>query len=166
MTSKNLHLPHLNIAPAGGETIAPSTPCRVFLVEDDIDDGILNKRRLEASDDVKEVLVFPNGAELIRYMKEQGFQDHSVMCMTPTMIIVDLNMPKMDGFQVLQELKSDPFLQDIPVVVVSGDPSYDNIKRAHHLRADGFFSKPLNVYNIRTFFSRAWQWPKNEMWMS
>ncbi len=163
MIRKNLHLPGVNMESA---KIGPIAPCRVFLVEDDVDDGLLNKRRLEASEHVREVLVFPDGDALIRYMKEQGFQDRSVMCMTPTMIIVDLNMPKMDGFEVLAALKSDPFLQDIPVVVVSGDPSYENVRKAHSLRADGFFSKPLNVYNIQTFFSKAWQWPKEEMWMS
>ena len=165
MKETYLHLPGLSV-PLAAETPEPVTPCRIFLVEDDLDEGVLNKKRLEASSSVREVLVFANGDELIRYMKEQGFQDRSVMCMTPTMIIVDLNMPKMNGFEILQELKSDPFLQDIPVVVISGDPSYANIKRAHALKADAFFSKPLNVYNIQSFFSKAWQWPKNEMWMS
>lgn len=166
MKNTNLHLPGLAVPAAIATSAEPVTPCRVFLVEDDPDDCMLNKKRLEASDSVKEVIAFPNGDALITYMKDAGFQDRSVMCMIPTMIIVDLNMPKMDGFEILHELKSDPFLQDIPVVVVSGDPSYANIKRAHSLRADAFFSKPLNVYNIQSFFSKAWQWPKNEMWMS
>lgn len=163
MTKTTPHLPQPGMTSA---ECVPVEPCRIFLVEDDPDDGLLNKKRLEASGRVSEVLVFPNGDELIRYMEAQGFQDHSVMCMTPTMIIIDLNMPQMDGFQILEKLKSDPFLQDIPVVVVSGDTSYASIRKAHALHADAFFSKPLNVYNIQIFFSKAWQWPKNEMWMS
>ncbi|MCB9991999.1 MAG: response regulator [Rhodospirillales bacterium] len=139
--------------------------CRVFLVEDDADDQFLAKKRLKGSGKVSEVLCFSNGDELIGYMKAQGFQDHSVMCLKPTVIILDLNMPKLDGFAVLRQLKSDPFLQEIPVVVVSGNSSYDNVRRAHELKADAFFTKPINVYQLHTFLNQGWQWPRMEMWM-
>ncbi len=139
--------------------------CRVFLVEDDLDDRVLSKKRLESSGKIAEVVCFSNGDELIGYMKEQGFEDHSIMCLTPTMILLDLTMPKMDGFEVLKRLKSDPFLQEIPVVVISENASYENVKKAHDLKADGFFRKPLNVQKIQSFLNRGWQWPTPEMWM-
>jgi CheY-like chemotaxis protein len=160
MTKLSSRVQHLD------ETEAPSAPpCRIFLVEDDLDDRLLSKKRLETSDKVAEVICFSNGDELLEYMKGEGFQDHSVMCLTPTIILIDLNMPKVNGFEVLKQLKSDPFLQEIPIVVVSGNASYENVKKAHDLKADGFFRKPLNVYKIQSFFSRAWQWPTQEMWM-
>lgn len=140
------------------------TPCRIFLVEDDVDDRMLSKKRLEASPNVGEVRCFANGDELISYMQLEGFQDHSVMCLVPTLILIDLNMPRMDGFGILEQLKGDPFLQEIPVVVVSGNASYENVQRAHQLKADGFFRKPLNVQKIQSFFARGWQWPAPEMW--
>jgi CheY-like chemotaxis protein len=141
------------------------TPCRIFLVEDNPDDLMLSKKRLEASPNVGEVRCFANGDELISYMQHEGFQDHSVMCLVPTLILIDLNMPRMDGFEVLNQLKSDPFLQEIPVIVISGDSSYESVQRAHDLKANGFFKKPLNVQKVQSFFSKGWQWPAPEMWM-
>lgn len=139
--------------------------CRVFLVEDDRDDRFLGQKRLESSDKVSEVVCFSNGQELIDYMHVNGFQDHSVMCLKPTVIVLDLNMPRFDGFEVLQQLKSDSFLQEIPIIVVSGNASYDNIRRAHALKADAFFRKPMNVYKLQSFLDKGWQWPTQEMYM-
>ncbi len=143
----------------------PVAPCRIFLVEDDMDDRTISKRKLEASEKVAEVVCFSDGGELIEYMKKEGFQDHSVMCLVPTIILVDLNMPRMSGFDILKALKSDSFLQEIPVVVVSENASYENVRRAHELKADGFFRKPLSVQKVQSFFNRGWQWPTREMWM-
>ena len=151
---------------AGPEGPPPQEKCRVFLVEDEIDDQTFSKKMLEASGQVQEVKCFSNGEDLIRYMREQGFEDHSVMCMTPTIIIVDLNMPKMDGFKVLERLKSDLFLEEIPIVVLSGELNYETIRRSLDLRADGVLRKPLNVEKLTEFFKHAWQWPTKEMWMS
>jgi CheY-like chemotaxis protein len=156
---------HIKQGAEHGKT-TPTEPCRVFLVEDDPDDQMFSKRELESSELVQEVKVFSNGEDLISYMRDQGFQDHTVMCMTPTVIVVDLNMPKMDGFKILEMLKSDLFLEEIPVVVVSGELSYETIRRALDLRADGIFRKPMNVEKIQSFFSRGWQWPTREMWMA
>ncbi len=143
----------------------PLSPCRVFLVEDNFDDRTISKKTLEASDMVSEVVCFANGNELIEYMKREGFQDHSVICMTPTIVILDLKMPKVSGFDVLKQLKFDHFLQDIPIIVISGNASNENIRRAHELKADGFFKKPLSVDKIQSFFSRGWQWPPPDMWL-
>ncbi len=146
----------------------PETPvvrCRIFLVEDDLDDRALIKKRFEASNKVAEVVCFSNGEELIEYMKKEGFYDRSVMCLIPTIILIDVDMPKRSGFKILGQLKSDPFLQEIPAVVISGNALYENVKKAHDLKADGFFRKPLNVQKMQSFFSRGWQYPPPEMWM-
>lgn len=140
--------------------------CRVFLVEDEEDDRNYGKRELENSGYVKEVKCFSDGEELVKYMREQGFEDHSVMCMTPTVIILDINMPRMDGFKLLERLKSDRFLEDIPVVILSGDLSYESIRRALDLRADGVLRKPLNVAKVAEYLKHGWQWPTRDMWLS
>ena len=140
--------------------------CRVFLVEDDMDDSLFSQRQLEASGKVGEVKCFANGEDLINYMRKEGFEDRSVLCMVPTIIIVDINMPRMDGFKVLQRLKSDRFLEEIPIVVLSGELSYETIRKALDLRADGVLRKPLHVEKLKEFFKNAWQWPTQEMWMT
>lgn len=140
--------------------------CRVFLVEDDADDSLFSQRQLEASGKVQEVKCFANGEDLINYMRREGFEDRSVLCMVPTIIIVDLNMPRMDGFKILERLKSDRFLEEIPIVVLSGELNYEMIRKALDLRADGVLRKPLNVEKLTEFFKHAWQWPTREMWMT
>lgn len=140
-------------------------PCRVFLVDDDLDDRIASQRELERCDMVQEVKCFSDGEELIKYMREQGFEDHTVLCMTPTIIIVDLNMPKMGGFKVLERLKSDRFLEEIPVIVLSGVLDYEAIRHALDLRADGVLRKPLNAAKLAEHLKHGWKWPTREMWM-
>lgn len=139
--------------------------CRIFLVEDDEDDRLFSKRALEKCDMVQDVKCFGDGEELVKYMREQGFEDHTVLCMTPTIIIVDINMPRMDGFAVLERLKSDRFLEEIPIVVLSGQLDYNTIRRALDLRADGVIRKPLNVEKLSEHLKHGWQWPTREMWM-
>lgn len=139
-------------------------PCRILLVEDNYDDQLLAIKRLKLSPDVEDVLCFANGTELIKYLYDQGFHDRSAWSMTPMIIVLDLNMPTMDGFAVLQELKSDSFLAEIPVIVVSGTQSADEVQRAFALKADGVFKKPLNVSKLNSFFKDGWSWPRKEMW--
>jgi CheY-like chemotaxis protein len=147
----------------GAET---SSPCRVLLVEDDLDDRVLEKRTLEQSAGIEEVVCFPDGHALMSYLQEHGFQDRSVICLTPTVIVVDVNMPRMGGLEVLRQLKSDAFLEDIPVVVVSGDVSQEQISAAIRLKADAFFRKPLKANQLRRVLDKAWRWPTPEMWTS
>lgn len=150
----------------GHSPAARGQGCRIFLVEDDADDMFFSKRQLEASDFVGEVRCFGDGIELLDYMKAQGFYDRSVVCLDPTIIIIDLNMPRMDGFKLLQSLKSDPFLRAIPTLVVSSVLDYDTMRKAMEMQADGVFRKPLNTDKIREYVGQAWQWPTKEMWLS
>lgn len=145
---------------------AMQTECRVLLVEDDEDDRLYGKAQLEACPQVSEVRCFGDGDELIRYMTDQGFDDHTVMCMTPTIIIVDLNMPRIDGFRILQRVKSDPFLKEIPVAVLSGQLNYETMHRAMELGADAILRKPLRTDKLTECLKHAWQWPTREMWMA
>lgn len=147
------------------DEIGLETKCRVFLVEDNEEDRFLGKKRLEASSQVADVVCFSDGQELMDYMKLHGYYDRSVMCLRPTIIVLDLNMPRVSGFEVLKQVKSDPFLQDLPVLVVSDDSSYEKVRKAHELGADAYFRKPLNVFKLQNFFHKGWRWPTMEMWM-
>src|SRR3982751_172244 len=151
-------------AKSAGLEAGKNPRCRILLIEDDLDDQILAKKRLGRSEMVQEVLCFSNGAELIQYLYDQGFHDRSVWCLTPMVIVLDLNMPLMDGFAVLQEIKSDPFLAEIPVLVVTGTQSKEDVQKAFGLKADAVFQKPLNVSKLESFFNQAWSWPRKEMW--
>lgn len=135
--------------------------CRVLYVEDDADDRFLGRKTLEQSRDVKEVLCFSSGAELIAYINAQS--NHATLSSTPTVIVIDLNMPHMDGFEILQQLKSESFLHSIPIIVVSSAPSCANIKRAMDLKAAAFFRKPMNTCDLHSFLSHGRPWPSSAL---
>jgi CheY-like chemotaxis protein len=140
-------------------------PCHVFLIEDDIDDRALAKRQLMSSTFVKDVMTFDDGKELTDYMRSHGFMDRSVMLYTPILMLVDLEMPRKDGLEVIRELKSDPFLQPIPLIVLTGSDSRQKLIKAKELGAGGVFRKPLNTDMLRDFFETAWKWPPPELWV-
>jgi len=131
-------------------------PCRVLVVEDDLDDQILAKKRLSASPMVESIVFFSDGTELIHYLYDQEFHDRSIWHMTPMVIVLDLNMPLMDGFDVLQKLKSDAVLADIPVLVLTGTQSKADVDKALRLKADAVFEKPLDLGKIESYFKQGW----------
>ncbi len=139
-------------------------PCHVFLIEDDADDRILAKKKLMNSRYVGNVTTFGDGKELIEYMRKQGFMDHSVMLYAQILMLVDIEMPRKSGLEVIEELKSDPFLQPIPLVIVTGTESPEKMVRARDLGASGVFKKPLSEHMLDQFFLDAWQWPPRELW--
>lgn len=139
-------------------------PCQIFLIEDDADDRLLARKELEKHDNVDVVVAFKDGKELTDYMKRQGFMDHSVVLFEPLMILIDLEMPVKDGFEVLKELKSDSFLSEIPMIVITSQQSREKMFKAFQMGADGLFQKPLQASMLDQFFSKTWQWPPKEMW--
>lgn len=139
-------------------------PCQVFLIEDDADDRVLARRELERSEYVDAVFPFADGQELTDYMERQGFMDHSVILFDPLLILIDLEMPRKDGLQVLSELKSDPFLSDIPMVVITANQSKEKMYEAFKAGANGLFQKPLDKDMLEQFFGKTWQWPPEDMW--
>jgi CheY-like chemotaxis protein len=140
-------------------------PCQVLLIDDSADDLLLARREIEKSDFVKEVVTFGDGQKLIKYMHEQGFMDHSVFVLTPVMIVVDLEMPTKNGLEIIKELKSDNFLKAIPLIVVTGTKSTDKIQQARDLGANGVFRKPIRKEVLNRFFSDAWKWPPEDIWI-
>ena len=83
-----------------------------------------------------------DGEAAISFLKRLG--EHS-QAPRPDLILLDLNLPKMNGFQVLEAIKADPLLKNIPVVVVSGSSRESDISRAYELQASAFVVKPLEV---------------------
>ena len=137
-------------------------PCRVLLVEDNFDDQTLGKRALESLEDVEEVLCFSSGSELIAYMEQQNADSHPAISAIPTVIIIDLNMPGMDGFEVLKRLKSEIFFHTLPIIVVSDSPTFENVNRVMGLKAAAFFRKPLSACDLHAFLRNGRTWPSRD----
>lgn len=139
-------------------------PCLIFLIEDDPIDRLWARRELRKSEFILDVLSFSDGQEILEYMQTHGFMDRSLILYMPILILLDLNMPRKNGLEVLRELKADPFLEQIPVVFLTGLGHSETKKQALKLGARGFLSKPLRVDMLDTFFKESWIWPPPELW--
>jgi two-component system, chemotaxis family, response regulator Rcp1 len=117
---------------------------QVFMVDDNPDDIELT---LEAFRETKSEHGFSfdvaqDGVEAMGYLRREGeFKDRP----TPDLILLDLNMPRMNGFEVLEELKKDYELKNIPVVVLSISQSKDDMAKVSALNANSYIVKPMNI---------------------
>lgn len=112
---------------------------RVLLVEDNPGDARLVAEALR--DAPLDLSIVRDGAEALRFLARQG--DHSAAG-RPDLILLDLNLPKRSGLEVLQEIKADRELKRIPVVVLSGSSGEDSVRRCYELSANCFVPKHEN----------------------
>ncbi len=113
----------------------------VLLVEDDPGDVMMTR---EAFQDYKlhnELHVVSDGAEAMAFLHQEGeYADRP----RPDLVLLDLNLPRMDGRQVLEAIKSDPELASIPVVVLTTSENEDDVLRSYSLHANAYVTKPVD----------------------
>jgi CheY-like chemotaxis protein len=113
----------------------------VLLVEDDPGDVMMTR---EAFQDYKlhnELHVVSDGAEAMAFLRQEG--DYAGRP-RPDLVLLDLNLPRMDGRQVLEAIKSDPELASIPVVVLTTSENEDDVLRSYSLHANAYVTKPVD----------------------
>jgi two-component system, chemotaxis family, response regulator Rcp1 len=120
-------------------------PKTIFLVEDNRADIRLIQEALKKTGAQCEVVVARDGMEAMAYLRQDGEYRDSVR---PDLILLDLNLPKKDGREVLAELKADPDLQKIPVVVLTTSRSEDDIFKSYDLHANCYISKSRNISQL------------------
>jgi two-component system, chemotaxis family, response regulator Rcp1 len=114
-------------------------PTAVLLVEDNPSDVYLISAVLEAGDRPKCVSAVGDGQSAIDFLERRGKYESAPV---PEIILLDLNLPKMDGHQVLAYIKSTPALRHIPVLVLSSSHREADIRSAYDLRANCYLTKP------------------------
>lgn len=119
-----------------------SRPVRVLIVEDNEADVNLTLAALWDARVSNEISVAQSGEEAIAHLKHAG---RSPGIRLPDLVLLDLNLPNKGGFEVLEEMKADPHLKSIPVVVISGSDQDRDIAQAYNLQAAAYLVKPLNV---------------------
>ncbi len=100
-----------------------------------------------------------DGEELIEYLQRAGRYTEAELAPRPGMILLDLNMPRKDGREALGEIKSDPKLRRIPIVVMTTSKAEEDIVRSHDLGANSFITKPVTfggLVEVLQAFSRYW----------
>ena len=127
---------------AAGATAAEPRRGVVLLVDDNAADADLTREALTDSSLVGELHVVSDGLQAIAFLRQQGAYRDAPL---PHLILLDLNMPRLDGRGVLAEVKQDPAFRDIPVVVLSSSAAYDDVQKAYSLRANCYVTKPVGL---------------------
>lgn len=119
----------------------PSTPIEVLLVEDNPDDARLTMQVLERAKIRNRVQLAVDGEDALEYLKRRG---RHAGAQAPDLILLDLNLPKLDGRALLEEIKRDETLRQIPVVIVTGSSSEEDALLSYQLHANAYVTKPLS----------------------
>jgi CheY-like chemotaxis protein len=117
-------------------TAADPEPIAVLLVEDDPGDVVLIQEAFEHNKVSNLLRVVGDGVEAMDFLRSDEPR--------PDLILLDLNLPRMDGREVLAEIKSDPALRSIPVVVLTTSKAEEDILRSYDLHANAYVTKPVD----------------------
>jgi chemotaxis family two-component system response regulator Rcp1 len=117
----------------------------IFLVEDNKADIRLIQEALKTSLLPHQVITVRDGVEAMNYLHQEGEYANAPR---PDLILLDLNLPKKDGREVLAEIKSDPQLKRIPVVILTTSKNQDDIFHSYDLHANCYITKPRNLSQL------------------
>ena len=120
-------------------------PIQILMVEDNEADVFLATAALESAKIANRIYVVDDGVKALEYLHCQG--DYTVAS-RPDLILLDLNLPRKDGRQVLKEIKSDPDLCTIPVVILTGSEAEQDLVRSRVHHADGYLVKPVDFNGL------------------
>ena len=115
----------------------------ILLADDDEDDRLLTEEALKESRLANDLHMVEDGEELMDYLFRRGSFAALADSPRPGLILLDLNMPRMDGREALREIKSDASLRQIPVVVLTTSKAEEDIYRTYDLGANSFITKPV-----------------------
>ncbi len=134
----------------------PSHPFEILLVEDSPTDTELVTEALKEAQIPTHLSAVEDGAQAMRFLRRQNSYAHAPR---PNLILLDLNLPRKEGREVLAEIKADPQLKMIPVIVLTTSQARGDVLRAYELQANCYITKPLQfreftamIRNLETFW--------------
>lgn len=137
----------------------------VLLVEDDPGDVLMTKEALEDHKVSNTLHVVSNGVDALSFLRKEGAYTSAP---TPDLVLLDLNLPRMDGREVLAEVKNDEALRRIPVVILTTSEAEEDVLRSYHLHANAYVTKPVDfdqfvnvVRQVDEFFLTVVRLPPN-----
>jgi two-component system, chemotaxis family, response regulator Rcp1 len=119
-----------------------TTPIEILLVEDNPGDVRLTREALRDAKVQNILHIASDGMEAISFLRRQGKHDNAPR---PDLILLDLNLPKKGGREVLEEIKLDPSLKTIPVVILTSSSAEEDILRSYELHANCYVTKPVGL---------------------
>ena len=123
-------------------------PITILLADDDADDRMLTKEALAESRLANDLRFVEDGEELLDYLRRRGKHASPDPSPRPGLILLHLNMPRKDGREALREIKSDPNLRSIPIVVLTTSKAEEDIYRTYDLGVNSFITKPVTFEGL------------------
>lgn len=120
----------------------------ILMADDDADDRMMTREALTASHLVNDLRFVTDGEELMDYLLRRGAFAEPAPAPRPGLILLDLNMPRKDGREALAEIKGNPALRQIPVVVLTTSQAEEDILRTYDLGANSYVPKPVSFEGL------------------
>ena len=131
----------------------PKKPLIILMADDDADDRLLTREALAESRVLNELQTVEDGAALLAYLRGEGDYADRDRYPMPGLVLLDLNMPRMDGREALAELKSDAGLRRIPVVILTTSKAEEDMLRGYDLGAASYITKPVTFDSLVALMS-------------
>lgn len=123
-------------------------PIVILLADDDEEDRMLTSEALTESRVANDLRFVTDGDELLDYLYRRGNFTEASAAPRPGLILLDLNMPRKDGREALREIKADPELRRIPVIILTTSKAEEDIYRTYDLGANSFITKPVHFESL------------------
>lgn len=136
-----------------------SKPITILIADDDNDDRMLIKEALIESRLKNGLRFVEDGEQLMDYLLNRGEYKDKEKNPSPGLILLDLNMPKKDGREALREIKADPALRSIPVIVLTTSKAEEDIIKTYNLGVNSFITKPVSfsaLVDIMKTLNKYW----------
>lgn len=122
-------------------------PMTILIADDDMDDRLFMEQALRQCGYTQYIQFVEDGEYLMEYLHRRG-EFNEINAPWPNLVILDLNMPRKNGFQVLREIKDDPDLRRLPVVVMTTSSADDDVVKTYNLGVNSFVTKPFNFNRL------------------
>jgi CheY-like chemotaxis protein len=120
----------------------------ILMADDDPDDRMLTRDAFIESRLANDLRFVTNGEELMDYLRQRGTYSTAAAAPRPDVILLDLNMPRMSGREALQEIKGDPNLRRIPVIILTTSKAEEDVYRSYDLGANCYIQKPVTFDSL------------------
>jgi two-component system response regulator len=121
----------------------------ILLVEDNPDDEVLTVRELKKQDIVNEIIAVRDGVEALDYLFGTGRYERRDVRDFPSVVLLDLKLPKVDGLEVLRRIRADDLTKHIPVVVLTSSDDQRDVLESYRLGANSYVRKPVNFNQFK-----------------
>ncbi len=125
-----------------------ATSINILMADDDEDDRLLTIDALKESRVLNNLYCVEDGVELLEFLRREGKYSNPKDSPRPSLILLDLNMPRKDGREALEEIKKDPALRSIPVVILTTSKEEEDMLKGYDLGCASYITKPVNFEGL------------------